>query len=89
MPVFGMLKRNGKVYTQITSNCSANELLPILREFSGLKENLIYNDWKSYDGLVDYGAKTHYRVKRSKNEFVEGKTIPIILRVFGLFQRIV
>ncbi len=44
--------------------------------FDRLNENLIYGDgWKSYDGLVDYGAKTHYRVKRSKNEFVEGKTI--------------
>ncbi len=43
--------------------------------FDRLNENLIYNDWKSCDSLVDYGAKTHYRVKRSKNEFVEGKTI--------------
>ncbi len=61
-----MLKRNGKVYTQIT-NCSANELLPILREFSELNENLIYGDgWKSYDGLVDYGAKTHLESKAQK-----------------------
>ena len=36
-PVFGMLKRDGKVYTQIVKNCSANELIPILSEF--LKES--------------------------------------------------
>ncbi len=74
MPVFGMLKRNGKVYTQVVSNCSASELLPILREFSDLDNSTIYSDcWKSYDGLVDYGAKAHYRVKHSNNEFANGK----------------
>jgi len=73
-PVFGMLKRDGKVYTQIVKNCSANELIPILSEFSELDESVIYSDcWKAYDGLVDYGAKAHYRVKHSKNEFVNGK----------------
>ena len=36
-PVFGMLKRDGKVYTQIVKNCSASELIPILSEF--LKES--------------------------------------------------
>ena len=73
-PVFGMLKRDGKVYTQIVKNCSANELLPILKEFSELDSSTIYSDyWKAYDGLVDYGAKAHYRVKHSKNEFANGK----------------
>ena len=66
-PVFGMLKRNGQVYTQVVKNCSANELLPILHNCSNLKESIIYSDcWSAYDGLVDYGAKAHYRVKHSK-----------------------
>ena len=69
-----MLKRDGKVYTQIVKNCSANELIPILSEFSELDSSTIYSDcWKAYDGLVDYGAKAHYRVKHSKNEFANGK----------------
>ena len=73
-PVFGMLKRDGKVYTQIVKNCSANELIPILSQFSELDSSTIYSDcWKAYDGLVDYGAKAHYRVKHSKNEFANGK----------------
>ena len=73
-PVFGMLKRDGKVYTQIVKNCSTSELIPILSEFSELDESVIYSDcWKAYDGLVDYGAKAHYRVKHSKNEFANGK----------------
>ena len=69
-----MLKRDGKVYTQIVKNRSANELIPILPKFSELDESVIYSDcWKAYDGLVDYGAKEHYRVKHSKNEFANGK----------------
>ena len=44
-PVFGMLKRNGCVYTQVVKGCSANELLPILRDCSDLKESIIYSDW--------------------------------------------
>ena len=46
----------------------------ILSEFSDLDDSVIYSDyWKAYDGLVDYGAKAHYRVKHSKNEFANGK----------------
>ena len=72
--VFGMLKRDGKVYTQIVKSCSANEPIPILPKFSALDEGVIYSDyWKAYDGLVDYGAKAHYRVKHSKNKFAVGK----------------
>ena len=36
----GMLKRDGKVYTQIVKNCSASELIPILSEF--LKKSASY-----------------------------------------------
>ena len=73
-PVFGMLKRNGCVYTQVVKHCSAKELLPIIKNFSELKESEIYSDgFKSYDGLVDFGAKAHYRVKHSKNEFANGR----------------
>ena len=73
-PVFGMLKRNGYVYTQVVKHCSAKELQSIIKEFSELEESEIYSDsWKAYDGLVDLCAKAHYRVKHSKNEFVKGR----------------
>ena len=53
-------------------NCSASELLPILRDYSDLAESIIYSDtWKAYDGLIDFCAKAHYRVKHSKNEFAK------------------
>lgn len=43
-PVFGMLKRDGKVYTQVVKGCSGSELLPILREFADLDNSTIYSD---------------------------------------------
>ena len=75
-----MFKKDGRVYTQIVKNCSANKLIPILSQYSKLDSFIIYSDcWKAYDRLVDYGAKAHYlvdygakahyRVKHSKNEF--------------------
>ena len=72
-PVFGMLKRNGYIHTQIVKDCSADELMPIIKDLSNLPQTEYYSDyWGAYDGLVDYGAKAHYRVKHSKNEFAIG-----------------
>ena len=70
--VFGILKRDGKVYTQIVENCSKNELMPIIKG-KILEGSTINTDgWKSYDGLILDGYK-HYRVYHSKDEFARGK----------------
>ena len=72
IPVFGMLKRGDKVYTQIVKNCSMSELMPIIKGKAD-KGAVIYTDgFKTYDGLADYGYKKHYRVKHSENEFATG-----------------
>ena len=79
-----MLKRDGKVYTQIVKNCSASELIPILSRYSELDSSTIYSDcWRAYDGLVDYGARAHYRVKHFKNEFANGKNHINGIKTFG------
>ena len=71
-PVFGMLKRGDKVYTQIVKNCSISDLLPIIKGRTDTGA-IIYSDvFKSYDGLVNYGYKRHYRVKHGENEFALG-----------------
>jgi transposase len=73
IPVFGILKRNGKVYTQLVNNCSVAELMPIIEEQIP-KESVIFTDgFKSYDCLVDYGYKQHFRVNHSNNEFAKGR----------------
>lgn len=42
------------------------------------------DEFRAYDGLVDYGYKRHYRVKHSRNEFARGYTIiSMELKTFG------
>ena len=70
--VFGLIKRKGKVYTQVVKNCSVKELVPIIRKRVGI-DSVIYSDgFKTYDGLVNFGYKKHYRIHHGKNEFADG-----------------
>lgn len=70
--VFGLIKRGGKVYTQVVRNCSANVLLPIIRDKIDT-DSVIYTDgFKTYDGLVNFGYKKHHRIKHGENEFAKG-----------------
>jgi len=71
-PVVGLLKRNGKVYTEIVRNCQIKELLPIIKGRILTKSTIYTDGWKSYDGLVLNGYK-HYRIYHHKNEFARGK----------------
>lgn len=68
--VFGLLKRNGKVYTEIVPDVKAKTLVPIIRWKVIPTETEINTDWWwSYDGLVDIGYEKHYRVHHGENEF--------------------
>ena len=70
--VFGLIKRGGKVYTQVVRNCSAAELLPIIREKIS-EESVVYTDgFNTYDGLVDLGYKKHHRINHGHNDFATG-----------------
>ena len=72
-PVFGLLKRGGKVFVKIVKNCSKEELMPVIQG-KILEKSVIYTDgWKAYDGLILNGYD-HYRVYHSENEFVRGKS---------------
>jgi len=72
--VFGLLKRGGKVYTEIVPNAAAKSLLPIIRGKIKKQDNtVVHSDgWRAYDGLVDMGYEKHYRVHHGKNEFARG-----------------
>lgn len=75
IPVFGLLKRNGKVYTQIVSDVSARTLKNIIKAHIS-KGSTVYSDsWKSYDGLVFNGYK-HHRINHAKT-LVAGKNTHI------------
>jgi len=71
--VFGLIKRQGKVYTQVVKNCSAKELIPIIEDRIH-KDSTVYTDtFRTYDGLVNFGYKKHYRIKHGENEFAKGR----------------
>ena len=72
-PVFGILQRQGKVYTEIVPDCVKATLQGIIRGRVS-PESIIHSDkWRGYNGLVDLGYKKHYRVHHGTNEFARGK----------------
>ena len=70
--VFGLYKRDGKVYTEIVPNAKAATLQAIIRGRAEI-ESVIHTDgWRAYDGLVDVGYEKHLRVNHGENEFSAG-----------------
>ncbi len=67
--VFGIYKRNGKVYAEIVPDCARKTLQAIIRGRVGI-ESVIHSDsWRGYNGLVDVGYPKHFRVNHGANEF--------------------
>ena len=64
IPVFGILKRNGKVYTQIVPDVSARTLKAIVKQ-RVRRGSIVFSDsWCSYDGLVFDGYE-HIRINHT------------------------
>jgi transposase len=71
IPVIGLLKRNGKMYTQIIKDASETSIVPILERLIEKSKANVYTDgWSTYDSLVWSGYK-HHRINHSK-EFARG-----------------
>ena len=65
VPVFGLLKRDGKVYTVIIPDAKSDTLLPIIRE-KVKPDSIVYTDtFRSYNAL-DVSEFKHYRINHSK-----------------------
>lgn len=71
--VFGLLKRNGKVYTEIVPDAKKATLQAIIRGKVDIQSILHTDGWRGYDGLVDVGYDKHFRVHHADNEFARGK----------------
>jgi transposase-like protein len=72
--VFGVFKRNGKVYTELVEDCSKKSLLAVIRGRIS-PETVIHSDgWPGYDGLVDVGYEKHLRINHNADEFVRGSS---------------
>ncbi|MDE2419555.1 MAG: IS1595 family transposase [Gammaproteobacteria bacterium] len=70
--VFGLLKRQGKVYTEIVPDCSKTTLQGIIRGHVDLGTVIHSDGWRGYEGLVDIGYDKHFRVNHGANEFANG-----------------
>ena len=65
VPVFGLLKRNGKVYVVMMPDSRSQTLIPIIRE-KVKPDSIIYTDaYKSYD-VLDFSEFKHYRINHSQ-----------------------
>ena len=70
--VFGLLKRGGKVYTEIIPDAKAATLQDIIRGRVDI-ESVVHTDgWRGYDGLVDMGYEKHFRVNHADSEYSTG-----------------
>ena len=65
IPVFGLLKRGGRVYTKIISDASSSSLFPII-ERKVIPDSIVYSDcWRAYN-VLDVSDFRHYRINHSK-----------------------
>jgi len=69
--VFGILKRGGKVYTQVIINAKTDTLMPIIRQKIA-PDSIVYTDyWRAYNAL-DVSEFHHFRINHSTH-FAEEK----------------
>ena len=65
IPVFGLLKRKGKVYTKVISDAKSRTLMPIIHQ-KIVPDSIVYTDtFRSYNAL-DITHFKHERINHSK-----------------------
>jgi len=65
VPVFGLLKRGGKVYTKIIPDAKSSTLMPIIQR-KVIPDSIVYSDcWRGYN-VLDVSDFHHYRINHSK-----------------------
>jgi transposase len=65
VPVFGLLKRGGKVYTQVIPNAKASTLLPIIKDRIA-PDSIVYSDSLPSYNVLDVSEFRHFRINHSK-----------------------
>jgi transposase len=65
VPVFGILKRGGQVYTQVVEDTKSKTLMPIILD-KIRPDSIVYTDcYRSYN-VLDVSEFKHYRINHSK-----------------------
>ncbi len=72
MCIFGIYKRNGKVYTEIVPNVRQDTLMQIVKGKVSLHSVIHTDGFRSYDSIVHLGYQKHYRILHSDDKFAEG-----------------
>lgn len=65
VPVFGLLKRGGKVYTKIIPDAKAGTLMPIIQERI-MPDSVVYTDALSSYNVLDVSCFKHCRINHSE-----------------------
>lgn len=71
-PVFGIFKRNGKVYLELIAKCTKPELQEIIRRKIEKKAEVFSDAFKGYHGLVGLGY-VHQIVDHGMEIYVDGR----------------
>lgn len=69
-PVFGILERGGRVYTELIPDTDKATLQAVIRGKIDIQSVIISDGWKGYNGLVDVGFDKHLRIRKT----IKGKT---------------
>ena len=64
-PVFGLLKRGGRVYTKVIPNAKTETLMPII-ERKIVPDSIVYTDSFTAYNVLDVSEFKHYRINHSK-----------------------
>ena len=65
VPVFGLLKRKGRVYTKIIPDASSATLLPIIQQ-KVVPDSIVYSDFGRGYNVLDVSDFKHFRTNHSK-----------------------
>jgi transposase len=65
--VFGIYKRNGKVYTELVKNVKAKTLQAIIKGRVSFDSTVYTDGFRSYDSIVHLGYQKHYRIYHQDN----------------------
>ena len=85
--VFGLYKREGKVYAEIVPDAAAHTLQRIIRGHADIESAIHTDGWRGYDGLVDLGYEKHFRVNHGRNEFSRGSSHINGIESFGGYAK--
>lgn len=67
--MFGIYERQGRVYTEIITDCSIRTLRKVITGQITLSSTIYSDSWSGYTGLVDVGYDKHFSINHRKDEF--------------------